>query len=74
MPIAKVRNVDLYYECHGQGPALLLIRGLGSCADHWYSQVPDLDLRHTFNSNMLKAGVEQAIIMKLTGHKTVSMF
>lgn len=32
------------------------------------------DLRHTFNSNMLRAGVEQAVIMRLTGHKTVSMF
>jgi|GEM_PF-303610 len=32
------------------------------------------DLRHTFNTNMLKAGVEQAVIMKLTGHKTLAMF
>ena len=32
------------------------------------------DLRHTFNTNMLKAGVEQSIIMKLTGHKTNAMF
>lgn len=32
------------------------------------------DLRHTFNTNMLKAGVNQVIIMKLTGHKTNKMF
>lgn len=32
------------------------------------------DLRHTFNTNMLKAGVSQAVIMKLTGHKTNEMF
>lgn len=32
------------------------------------------DLRHTFNTNMTKAGVDQVIIMKLTGHKTNSMF
>lgn len=32
------------------------------------------DLRHTFNTNMRKAGVEQSVIMKLTGHKTASMF
>ncbi len=32
------------------------------------------DLRHTFNTNMRKAGVDQAVIMKLTGHKTLSMF
>ena len=32
------------------------------------------DLRHTFNTNMLKSGVDQTTIMKLTGHKTNAMF
>jgi integrase len=32
------------------------------------------DLRHTFNTNMLKAGVDQMVIMKMTGHKTMEMF
>jgi integrase len=32
------------------------------------------DLRHTFNTNMLKAGVGRKVIMKLTGHKTDAMF
>ena len=32
------------------------------------------DLRHTFNTNMTKAGVDQVTTMKLTGHKTNSMF
>lgn len=32
------------------------------------------DLRHTFNTNMLKAGVAATVIMKLTGHKTDAMF
>ena len=32
------------------------------------------DLRHTFNTNMIKAGVDQVVIMKLTGHKTNKMF
>jgi integrase len=32
------------------------------------------DLRHTFNTNMRKAGVDQSVIMKLTGHKTPAMF
>jgi integrase len=32
------------------------------------------DLRHTFNTNMRKAGVPQSVIMKLTGHKTAAMF
>ncbi len=32
------------------------------------------DMRHTFNTNMLKAGVDQVVIMKMTGHKTLEMF
>jgi len=32
------------------------------------------DLRHTFNTNMLKAGVGNKVIMKITGHKTDAMF
>ncbi len=32
------------------------------------------DLRHTFNTNMSKAGVDQMVTMKLTGHKTNAMF
>lgn len=32
------------------------------------------DLRHTFNTNMLKAGVDQTVTMKLTGHKTNAMY
>jgi len=32
------------------------------------------DLRHTFNTNMRKAGVDRSVIMKITGHKTLSIF
>jgi len=32
------------------------------------------DMRHTFNTNMLKAGVSTTVFMKLTGHKTDAMF
>lgn len=32
------------------------------------------DLRHTFVSNARKAGVDRSVIMKLTGHRTLSMF
>ena len=32
------------------------------------------DLRHTFNTNMRRAGVDQVAIMKITGHKTLNMF
>jgi len=40
MAIAKVKGIDLYYEIHGKGYPLFLVRGLGSNADHWYSQIP----------------------------------
>jgi pimeloyl-ACP methyl ester carboxylesterase len=42
MPEAIVQNRRIYYESHGQGYPLVLIRGLGSNADHWYPQVPEL--------------------------------
>jgi integrase len=32
------------------------------------------DLRHTFNTNMRKAGVSELVIMKITGHSTREMF
>lgn len=32
------------------------------------------DLRHTFNTNMRKAGVPESVIMEITGHSSRSMF
>ncbi len=40
MPKAKMQDIELYYEIHGEGYPIVLIRGLGSNADHWYRQVP----------------------------------
>jgi pimeloyl-ACP methyl ester carboxylesterase len=40
MPLARVRDIEMYYEVHGEGFPLVLIRGFGSNADHWYCQVP----------------------------------
>lgn len=41
----KIGDEQLYYESHGQGRPLVMIRGVGSNADHWYAQVPELS-RH----------------------------
>ncbi|MBI5552725.1 MAG: alpha/beta fold hydrolase [Desulfobacterales bacterium] len=41
MPEANVNGQPIYYESHGQGFPLVLIRGLGSNADHWYAQLPE---------------------------------
>jgi pimeloyl-ACP methyl ester carboxylesterase len=38
MPTAQIKNI--YYETHGAGHPLVLIRGFGSNADHWYCQIP----------------------------------
>jgi len=40
MPKVKVKDINLYYEVHGSGYPLILIRGLASNADHWYCQTP----------------------------------
>jgi integrase len=32
------------------------------------------DLRHTFNTNMRKAGIPESVIMEITGHSTREMF
>jgi len=41
MPEVSKDGSPIYFESHGEGFPLILIRGLGSNADHWYSQVPD---------------------------------
>lgn len=39
MPKAKLSNVELYYEIHGDGPPLLLITGLGLDVSGWAMQM-----------------------------------
>ena len=40
MPKAKVDDIQLYYEEHGQGEPLLLIMGLGASTLSWREQIP----------------------------------
>ncbi|MGC8605188.1 MAG: alpha/beta fold hydrolase [Desulfomonilaceae bacterium] len=42
MPYEQLGNVKIYYEVQGAGTPLVMIRGLGSNADHWYAQAPFL--------------------------------
>ena len=35
MPVARVNDVELHYEDHGEGKALLLIAGIPAIADDW---------------------------------------
>jgi pimeloyl-ACP methyl ester carboxylesterase len=40
MPVARVGDISLYHEVHGQGPNLVLIEGIGFYTWMWYRQVP----------------------------------
>jgi 3-oxoadipate enol-lactonase len=41
MPIAKVGDIDIYYEDHGSGDPLLLIMGLAADSTAWLFQLPE---------------------------------
>ena len=40
MPNAKVNGINIHYEVRGEGPAVVLIGGLGSQMSSWATQVP----------------------------------
>ena len=42
MPIVKANGINIYYESHGKGEALVLIGGYGSNSKGWFCQVPAL--------------------------------
>lgn len=46
MPFAQAGDLRMYYEEAGQGPPLILIHGLGACAEDWEFQVPDFARRY----------------------------
>lgn len=39
MPVARIRDIDVYYEVHGEGEPLMLVHGLGSSTEDWAPQV-----------------------------------
>ncbi|SDO79344.1 alpha/beta fold hydrolase [Desulforhopalus singaporensis] len=39
MPSIQIGDINIYYEIHGRGDALLFIHGLGSSSQDWESQV-----------------------------------
>lgn len=40
MPCRQLDGLNIYYEVHGQGTPIVMIRGLGGNADHRYAQTP----------------------------------
>ncbi len=47
MPICNRDGVDLYYEVHGSGPAILLTHGFSATSKMWASQIDALGQSHT---------------------------
>lgn len=47
MPILLRHDLELYYELHGSGPALLLIAGLASDSQSWLPVLPALAEQYT---------------------------
>jgi 3-oxoadipate enol-lactonase len=42
MPLARINGIELYYETHGEGPAVVLAHGAGGNHLSWWQQVPVL--------------------------------
>jgi pimeloyl-ACP methyl ester carboxylesterase len=40
MPIARVNGIELYYESHGEGPAVVFLHGAAGNHLSWWQQVP----------------------------------
>ncbi len=47
MPFAKINGIELYYETHGSGPALVFAHGGGGSHLSWWQQVPAFASRYT---------------------------
>ena len=41
MPFANINGIELYYEVHGEGPALVLAHGGGGSHLSWWQQAPE---------------------------------
>jgi len=47
MPFAKINGIELYYETHGSGPALVFAHGGGGSHLSWWQQVPAFASHYT---------------------------
>lgn len=56
MPTLHANGIDLYYESHGQGPAMVLVHGFGDSGALWQAQVDAFADRY------------QVVTMDMRGH------
>ena len=47
MPYASINGIELYYEVHGEGPAVVFAHGAGGNHLSWWQQVPAFSQRFT---------------------------
>jgi 3-oxoadipate enol-lactonase len=47
MPKVKVSDIEMYYECVGDGAPVVLVTGYGADLFQWTLQVPELSQHHT---------------------------
>ncbi len=74
--VGKVRGLghNRVFTYKGQPIASIKTCFRSACQKAGIENLRFHDLRHTFNTNMRKAGVDHSVIMKMTGHKTAAMF
>jgi pimeloyl-ACP methyl ester carboxylesterase len=48
MPKAKVNNIELYYEIHGQGHPVVFTHGFAGTTSMWHPQIPALSKDYKF--------------------------
>lgn len=46
MPTVKVRDINMYYEIHGEGQPLMMMMGLGSDLTMWMFQIPEFSKKY----------------------------
>ena len=46
MPIEQINGIDLYYESHGEGPAVVFLHGAGGNHISWWQQLPTFSERY----------------------------
>jgi len=74
--LGKIRRIRHQHVFTYRGKPITTIRSSFqvACAKAGIKDFRFHDLRHTFNTNMRRAGVDRSVIMKITGHKTTAMF
>jgi len=74
--VGKIRRIKHQNVFTYRGNPIINIRHSfqGACKKASIKDFRFHDLRHTFNTNMRKSGVDRSVIMKITGHKTMAMF